>query len=128
VGDADRRDVQHRTEVEGEAGSAGMVSAGCVDQQHIRRSREGSHGGFEQWSLSEGQQARLVCCAGTARHHERLLPDTGRCPRRVASVARAAAASGEADEDAADPSAWLEAPRRKLERGQAQLLLDQLLA
>jgi hypothetical protein len=31
VGDADGRDVEHRAKVEGEAGSARMVSAGGVD-------------------------------------------------------------------------------------------------
>jgi hypothetical protein len=43
-------------------------------------------------------------------------------------MAGAGAASGEADEDAADSRAGLEAPRFGLERGQAQLLFDQLLA
>jgi protein-L-isoaspartate(D-aspartate) O-methyltransferase len=43
-------------------------------------------------------------------------------------VARAGAASGEANEDPADSCAALEAPRVGLEGGQTQLCLDQLLA
>jgi hypothetical protein len=128
VRDADRWEVQHCTEVEGEAGAAGVVSAGGVDQEHIGRNRNGSHGSLEQRSFSEGQQSWLVRCTRSAGYDDRLLADTGGCPRRVARVAGAGAASGKADEDAADSRAGLEPPRLRLERGQAQLLFDQLLA
>ena len=50
------------------------------------------------------------------------------CPRPLSGAAGPAAATGEADEDCADPRAGLEPPRHGIERGQAQLLLDQLLA
>jgi hypothetical protein len=63
---ADRGDVQHRAEVEGEAAAAGMVSAGGVDQEDLRPRGEGAHGGLEQRSLSERQQSRLVRCARSA--------------------------------------------------------------
>jgi hypothetical protein len=119
VRDAHRREVQHCTEVEGEAAAAGMVSAGGVDQEDIRLRGKGSHGGFEQMSLSEGQQPRLVRCARSAGYDDRLAVDTRGRPGRVARVARAAAASGEADEDAANSRAGLERPRRRIERGQA---------
>jgi hypothetical protein len=51
VRDAYRREVQHCTEMEGEAAAAGMVSAGGVDQEDVRLHREGAHGGFQQRSL-----------------------------------------------------------------------------
>jgi hypothetical protein len=128
VGNAHGREIEDLAEVEGEAGAAGMVSAGGVDQEDVRRRGDGSHGGFEQRSLSEGQQSWLVRCARSAGYNDRLLADTGGCPRRVARLAGAGAASGEADEHGADPRDRLEPPRRRSERGQAQLLLDQLLA
>ena len=37
VGDADGRDVEHRAEVEGQAGAARVVAAGGVDQEDVRR-------------------------------------------------------------------------------------------
>ena len=43
-------------------------------------------------------------------------------------MARAGAASDEADEDAAESRPGFDAPRLGLEGGQAQLFLDQLLA
>jgi hypothetical protein len=94
VRDADRWEVQHRAEVEGEAGAAGVVSGGGVDQEDIRLRGEGSHGGFEQSSLSKGQQSWLVRCARSAGYDDRLAADAGRCPRRVARMAGAGAASG----------------------------------
>jgi hypothetical protein len=87
VGDADGREIEDLAEVEGQAGAARMVPAGGVDQEDIRLRAEGSHGGFEQRSLSEGEQARLVRCARSAGYDDRLLADTGGCPRRVARVA-----------------------------------------
>jgi hypothetical protein len=119
VRDADRWEAQHCTEVECEAGTAGMVSAGGVDHDDIRLRGKGSEGGFQQRPLSEGQQPWLVRCARSAGYDHRLAVDTRGCPRRVARVAGAGAASGEADEDAADPRARLEPPRRRVERGQA---------
>jgi hypothetical protein len=119
VGDADGWEIEDLAEVEGEAAAAGMVSAGGVDQEDIRLRGKGSHGGFEQMSLSEGQQPRLVRCARSAGYDDRLAVDTRGRPGRVARVARAAAASGEADEDAANSRAGLERPRRRIERGQA---------
>jgi hypothetical protein len=47
VGDSDGREIEDLAEMEGEAGAAGMVSAGGVDQEDIRLRGEGSHGGFE---------------------------------------------------------------------------------
>ncbi len=37
VGDADRGHVGHRAELQREAGAAGMVARGGVDQQHVGR-------------------------------------------------------------------------------------------
>jgi hypothetical protein len=119
VGDAHGREIEDLAEVEGEAGAAGMVSAGGVDQEGIRLRSECAHGGFEQSSLSESQPSRLVRRARSAGYDDRLPADAGRRPGRVARVAGAGAASGEADEDAADSRVGLEAPRLRLEGGQA---------
>jgi hypothetical protein len=94
----------------------------------LRLRGKGSEGGFQQRPLSEGQQPWLVRCARSAGYDHRLAVDTRGCPRRVARVAGAGAASGEADEDAADSRAGLEAPRLGVEGGNTQLLIDQLLA
>src|SRR6266516_127128 len=92
--DADGWEIQYGAEVEGEAGALRVVSACGVDQEHIGRLRQGTHGR----------------------------------PRGVTGLAGAAAAAGEADEDSADRRALFEQPRRRLDRGQQFLLLDQLLA
>ena len=105
-----------------------MVASGRVDEEDFRRLHEGSDGGLQQHPLTESEQARLVGGTGAARDHDRLVADTGCCPSGISGPSRAAAAAVEADEDRADPRGRLEAPRRGVERGQAHLLLDQLLA
>jgi hypothetical protein len=124
---ADRRKVQDRTEVQREACSAWMVTAGRIDEEHVRWLPEGADGGLQQRSFTECEQARLIRSAGAARQHDGLATDTRRCPGRISGAVRPAAAASEADEDRADACAWLEPPRPSVERGHAQLLLDQLL-
>jgi hypothetical protein len=119
---------EHRAELEREAGSARMVAAGRVDQEHVRRFRQRVDGGFQKFALPEGEQARLVRHARMTWHHCRCWADTRGCPRRVACLAGAAFPTGEADEDGTDLRFRLESPRCRPERGQPRLLLDQLLA
>src|SRR5919108_5800337 len=55
VGDADRREVEHRAEVEGEARAARVVAARGVDQEHIGRLRECAHCRFEESAFAKGE-------------------------------------------------------------------------
>jgi hypothetical protein len=125
---ADGRHVQHRTEVQREARPARMVAPGRVDEEHLRRFRERADRGLQQGSFAESQQARLVGSGGAAGHGDGLAARARSCPRPVSGAAGPAAAAGEADEDRAEPRAGLEPPQQGVERGQAQLLLDELLA
>jgi hypothetical protein len=52
VRDADGRGVEHRAEVESEAGSAWMVSAGGVDKEDARRLGKCADSGLEQLALA----------------------------------------------------------------------------
>ena len=67
VRDTDRRELEHCAEVEREAGSARMVAAGRVDQEHIRPLRQRANGGFQECALAESKQARLVRAARMTR-------------------------------------------------------------
>lgn len=125
---ADRRDVQHRTEVQREARSALMVTAGRINEQHVRWLPDSSDYRLQQGSLTESEQARLVWSAGAALHDDGLTTGAHRRPSGISSAARPAATPDEADEDRADPRAGREPPRHGAERGQAHLLPDQLLA
>src|SRR5438093_13390522 len=113
--------------MEREAGAARVIAACSVDEQHVWRLRERAHRRLEQRSLTQGEQARLVRCARAPWHDGRLVADRGSHPRRVADIAGAAAAAGEADEDAADPRSWSKLPPRRVECAEPQLFLDQLL-
>jgi len=113
--------------MEREAGAARVIAACSVDEQHVWRLRERAHRRLEQRSLTQGEQARLVRCARAPWHDGRLVADRGSHPRRVAAATRAAAATGETDEDGADPRSRSEPPRGRVERAEPQLLLDQLL-
>jgi len=53
VRNAHGREVQHSAEVEGQAGSARVVAAGGVDQEHVRRLRQCAYRGFEQGALAQ---------------------------------------------------------------------------
>jgi hypothetical protein len=46
-------EIQDCTEVESEAGSAWVVSAGGVDKEDVRRFRESADNGFEQGSFAQ---------------------------------------------------------------------------
>jgi hypothetical protein len=105
-----------------------MVAPGRVDQKHVRQLWQGANGGFKECAFAEGEQARLVRRACTARQHRRAPADARGCPRPVADTTGAAFPAGEADEDAADLHVRRESPRCRSERGQPRLLLDQLLA
>jgi hypothetical protein len=52
VRDADGRNVEHRAEVESEAGSAWMVSAGGVNQEDVRRLGKRANSGLQQLTLA----------------------------------------------------------------------------
>jgi hypothetical protein len=52
VRDADSRDVEHRAEVESEAGSAWMVSTGGVDKEDVRRLGKCADSGLQQLALA----------------------------------------------------------------------------
>jgi hypothetical protein len=90
--------------------------------------RERADGGLQQGSFAESEQARLVGSTGAAGHDDGVATRTRGRPGRISGAALPAAASGEADEDRADACARLEPPRNSVDCGQAQLLLDQLLA
>jgi hypothetical protein len=98
--------------------STRSASGGCAS----------ARGGLEQGSLAESEQARLVGSGGAAGHGDGLAARARSCPRPVSGAAGPAAAAGEADEDRAEPRAGLEPPQQGVERGQPQLLLDELLA
>jgi len=128
VGDADGRDVEHRAEVEGQPGAARVVAAGGVDEKEIRRLGKCTDGSFEQRAFAQRQQSRFVGGSGVAWDDGRLLTDAGGRPCLVAFMPSAALPAWEADEDAADARVRLRQPGLRHERGQEQLLLDELLA
>jgi hypothetical protein len=52
VRDSDGRDVEHRAEVESEAGPAWMVSAGGVDKKDVKRLGKRADSGLQQLALA----------------------------------------------------------------------------
>ena len=116
VRDADRRQIQHGTEVQGEAGATRVVAPRAVDEQHVRRLCQRAYRGLEQRTLAQGEQTRVVRRARRPRHDDNLVADGRRSPGSVAGVARTAAAADEANEDGADPRSRTEPPRRRSER------------
>ena len=60
VGEADGRDAEHGAELEREPGTARMVAAGGVDEQHVGKLLEPAHRRLEQRALAQGEHARLV--------------------------------------------------------------------
>lgn len=120
------RELEHRPELERQARSTRMITAGCIDEQHVRQLRQRAKGGLQECALAESKQAWLVRRTRITGHQCRASVDARGRPSRIARVARAALPAGEADEDAADPRPRPEAPRRRPERGEPCLLLDQL--
>jgi hypothetical protein len=53
VGDPYGWEIQDSTELESEAGSAWVVSAGGVDEEDVRRFRESADSGLEQGSFAQ---------------------------------------------------------------------------
>src|SRR5829696_9814918 len=106
VGNADRRDIQHKAEVEGEAGTPWVVAAGRVEEQHARALGERLHGALEAPALAQREQARRVRrarrtgddggCGFPAAQHD------GSGPRRVAAVAGPRLAARKAHPGGAD--------------------------
>jgi hypothetical protein len=94
LGDAHRGDVEHRAEVHGEPCSPGMIPSGRIYEQDVRGLRQGTHRGFQQRSLPEGQKSRLVgrlrLSLDEAMHHCRTLAEKrGRGPGLLPRLARA---------------------------------------
>jgi len=55
-GHPDRGQSEHRPEVQGKAGAAGMVASGGIDPQHLRDDRQGADGLLKQGgAFPEGQ-------------------------------------------------------------------------
>jgi protein-L-isoaspartate(D-aspartate) O-methyltransferase len=127
VGDADRRQVEHRSEVEREACAPRMVAPRAVDKQHIRGEFEGENGCGERRPFAEREQSRLVRRAGFGFHHDRFL--RGRCgaPERVTGGTGAVLPTDGADEAAADQRVCAGLPRRRGGLGELQLMLDELV-
>ncbi len=65
VGDAHGGEAEQGSEMEGQAGPARVVAAGCVYQQKRGKKGEAANCSLEQRPLSQGQQPRFV--AGTSR-------------------------------------------------------------
>jgi hypothetical protein len=87
VRDADCREIQHGTEMKGEARTARVIPAGCIDEKDVRWLRESAQRGLEERTLAEREQAGLVRGAGSARHDDALAAVARGGPRRVAGVA-----------------------------------------
>ena len=69
-GDPDRGQPEHGPEVQGEAGTAGIIASGGVDQQHLGGGRQGAHGLLEQRSLAQREQGQAdLGDAGTTVAH-----------------------------------------------------------
>jgi hypothetical protein len=66
VGDPDGGETERPSEVEGEAGSSGMIAAGRVDDQYVGCGREAGDGRSEQRTLAQCEQALQVRTAGDA--------------------------------------------------------------
>jgi hypothetical protein len=63
-GHPDRGQPKNSPQVEGKAGTAGMVAAGGVDEQDLGGERQGAHGLLEQRPFPESEQGRPVGPAG----------------------------------------------------------------
>jgi hypothetical protein len=77
-------------EVEREAGAAGMVASGRVDQQHLGGDRQGAYGLLEQRPLPEGEEGWQVRPAGgrADAHPSQQAAAVGyRCPGKPPSPA-----------------------------------------
>jgi hypothetical protein len=125
VRDAGGRNFERRADLEREAGSARMV-APVRRQEHVRKLGQGADGGLQECTLAEGEQARLVPRACRACHrcpvtaddaaaHAGSPPRRGHSPRTRSTRRRRRSEPG------------VESPRRRLQRGQPHLLIDESL-
>jgi hypothetical protein len=133
VRDSDRRDVQHRAEVQCEARAARVVATGCVDEQDVRQLAESSDRSLEEWAFTQGEQARLVRGACLAFDHRgcgnlAAAKEGSAGPSGVAGLAGTVRFPAcEADEAAADRELSRRRPRRRLRPCESFLLADELL-
>jgi hypothetical protein len=58
--DPDCRQIDDRAQMQGETGATRMVAAGRIDEQHVRRLREGADCGLERRAFPQREQAGLV--------------------------------------------------------------------
>jgi hypothetical protein len=132
VRDANRRNVEHGSQVKSETRAAWVVAPRRVHEEDVREHREGTDDGLEKGTLAESQQARLV---GRARRTGNDLRCEGspsdESGSRPAWLARPAAArrpaAREADEAAAAERLAGGLPRLRACGGELLLACDQVL-
>ncbi len=124
--DADRRQIEHRTEVQGEPGAPGMVTAGGVHEQYVGRLRQRPHRLLQQRSFAQREQPGLVRRAGPSLDRRHLLAVGGGCPAAIARVPRAVLSARKAHEAAADAAGRRGRPGVERLGGEAHLLVDKL--
>ena len=102
MGNAHRRHVERSAEMEGETGTARMISAGRVHEQHVRQDRERRRRPREQRPLAQREAAGLVGGGSLATDHDHVVIQGGGGPASIARLAWPVPATLEADEAAAD--------------------------
>jgi protein-L-isoaspartate(D-aspartate) O-methyltransferase len=127
MGDADCRQAEHSSEVEGEAGTPRVVAARAVDKQRVRGVVEGANGRRERRPFAQREQSRLVRGAGFGFGDGRLVGGRGGSPERVTGGADAALRARRADEAAADDRVRDGLPPDRVGLGELSLRVDELL-
>jgi hypothetical protein len=107
VRDTDSRQIEHRTEVQGQPGASRVVSSGRVHQKYIRGLGQTAYGSLEYGTYSKRKQARLVGRASGPDRH--VMPTAaprphqrGCRPRRIADGPAAAVCASKANEASTD--------------------------
>ena len=69
MGDADRRELENGSQVDGEACSARVVGPGGIDEQHLGWDSQTTHRRLKDASYPRGQEAGGVGRGGLAESH-----------------------------------------------------------
>jgi hypothetical protein len=129
VCDANGGKLERRPEMEREPGAARVVASRGVDQQYFGSLRQCADRRFQQWTLAQGKEPRLISMSGAApdddaRHDASIDRERRAGPAGLAGHAASAPAPREADETATN--------REGVRRGMpgwrscgSQLLLDE---
>lgn len=119
--------IEHCSQMEGQAGSAGVVPAGGIDQEHLGGTIQAPHRLLEKRAFAEGQQARMVSSAGFALHrhlvdHPAFSKHGRPGPSRLPGRARSRPSSAEAHEASPYRPGFLAGhPRLGRQTGQLEL-------